>query len=44
MAQTPLDSGLSLKGEIRKIEVLGDYLLFYIKDQGIYLIKHHLSK
>ncbi|SEG28686.1 VCBS repeat-containing protein [Algoriphagus boritolerans] len=44
VAQTPLDSGLSLKGEIRKIEVLGDYLLFYIKDQGIYLIKHHLSK
>ncbi len=38
------ESGLSLKGEIRKIEVLGEYLLFYSKDDGIQLLKYHLSK
>ncbi|GAA0877767.1 VCBS repeat-containing protein [Algoriphagus jejuensis] len=37
-------SGLSLKGELRKIEVLGGYLLFYTKDKGIDLMKYHLSK
>jgi enediyne biosynthesis protein E4 len=36
--------GLSIKGEIRKIEVFGEYLLFYVKDEGIHLYKHHLSK
>lgn len=38
------EAGLSLKGEVRKIEVLDDYLLIYIKDRGIQLLKRHLSK
>ena len=40
---SPVQSGLSIKGEIRKIEVLGDYLLFYLKDEGIHLLRRHLS-
>ncbi|WP_254423452.1 VCBS repeat-containing protein [Algoriphagus sp. A40] len=43
-ALSPAQSGLSIKGETRKIEVLGDYLLFYTKDEGIHLLKRHLSK
>jgi hypothetical protein len=39
-----LESGLCLKGEIRSIQVLGDYLLFYLKDSGIHVFKRHLSK
>lgn len=41
---SPVQSGLSIKGEVRKIVVNGDYLLFYIKDEGIHLLKRHLSK
>lgn len=43
-ALSSLESGLFLKGEIRKIDVVGEYLLFYLKDDGIYLFRHHLSK
>jgi enediyne biosynthesis protein E4 len=43
-AYSSVQSGLSLKGEIRKIEILGEYLLIYLKDDGIYLFQHHLSK
>jgi len=43
-AISTLYSGLSLRGEIRKIEVIGEYLLFYLKDDGIHIYKHHLSK
>ncbi|MDP3200530.1 MAG: VCBS repeat-containing protein [Algoriphagus sp.] len=43
-ALSSVQSGLSLKGEIRKIEVFGEYLLFYLKGDGIYLFRHHLSK
>ncbi|HSF54802.1 MAG TPA: FG-GAP-like repeat-containing protein, partial [Algoriphagus sp.] len=39
-----VQSGVSIKGEMRKIEVLGEYLLFYTKDEGIHVLKRHLSK
>jgi hypothetical protein len=43
-ALSSIQSGLSIRGEIRKIYVLGDKVLFYIKDQGIQLYTYHLSK
>ena len=43
-ALSSVQSGLSIRGEIRKIDVLGDRILFYVKDQGIYLYTYHLSK
>jgi hypothetical protein len=36
-------SGLSIKGELRKIEVIGNQILFSIKDQGIQQFTYHLS-
>jgi len=41
---SPAQSGLSIKGELRKVEVMGDRILFYIKDQGIQQYTYHLSK
>ncbi len=41
---TPAQSGLSVKGEIRKIQVLGNTVLFYVKDDGIHRYGYHLSK
>lgn len=38
------DSGLSLRGELRKIEVLGNALLFLSKDEGVHRYTYHLSK
>ncbi|WP_026966764.1 VCBS repeat-containing protein [Algoriphagus terrigena] len=43
-ALSPLQSGLSIKGELRKIDVLGDRILFYTKDHGIQQYTYHLSK
>lgn len=43
-AVSPIQAGLSLRGEIRKVVVVGEYLLFYVKDDGIHLFKYHLSK
>lgn len=37
-------SGLSIRGELRKILVIRDRILFYIKDQGIRQYTYHLSK
>jgi hypothetical protein len=41
---SPKQSGLSIKGELRKIDIQGDRILFYIKDQGIQQYTYHLSK
>lgn len=41
---SPLESGLSVKGELRKITVIGDRILFYTKDRGIQQYAYHLSK
>jgi hypothetical protein len=38
------ESGLSLRGELRKIEVLGNALLFLSKDEGVHRYTYHLSK
>ncbi|RIW18552.1 RNA-binding protein [Algoriphagus lacus] len=41
---SPTQSGVSQKGELRKIVGVAEYLLFYTKDDGIHLFKRHLSK
>jgi enediyne biosynthesis protein E4 len=41
---SPLQSGLSIKGEIRNIKVMDDYLLIQVKDRGIYIFRYHISK
>ncbi|WP_317195087.1 VCBS repeat-containing protein [Algoriphagus oliviformis] len=43
-ALTSAVSGISLRGEVRKVEALGNSLLFYTKDDGIQLYTYHLSK
>jgi hypothetical protein len=43
-ALVPSASGLSLRGEVRRVEVLGNTLIFYTKEDGIQLYTYHLSK
>jgi hypothetical protein len=40
----PSQSGLSLKGEIRAIQAMDDYLLIDLRGEGIRIFKYHLSK
>jgi hypothetical protein len=41
---SPAQSGLSLKGEIRAIQAMDDYLLIDLKGEGIRIFKYLLSK
>ncbi|MDI1323907.1 MAG: VCBS repeat-containing protein [Algoriphagus sp.] len=40
----PIQSGLSIKGEIRAIQAMDDYLLIDLKEEGIRIYQYHLSK
>jgi len=39
-----IQSGLSIKGEIRAIQAMDDYLLIDLKGEGIRIYQDHLSK
>ncbi len=39
-----IQSGLSIKGEIRAIQAMDDYLLIDLKGEGIRIYQYHLSK
>lgn len=41
---TPTQSGFSVKGEIRAIQAMDDYLLINLKGDGIRIYQYHLSK
>jgi len=41
---SPAQSGLVLKGEIRAIVAMDDYLLIDLLGEGIKIYKYHLSK
>lgn len=41
---SPSQSGLFLKGEIRAIRAMDDYLLIDLKGEGIRIYQYHLSK
>ena len=38
------ESGLGLRGEIRGITQVGNYLAIHLKNRGLYLYQSHLSK
>lgn len=40
----PMQSGLSIKGEIRAIKAIDDYLLIKLNGEGIRIYQYHLSK